>query len=100
MLSGAGTRVYGRRFAPTGTRVVYLSATDSGASKEVTACKARLGAEGQVSTDKYPHVAYAFAVVLKRALNLSTLGSSQAVDVVRTTCLDKEDLTASMELAL
>ncbi len=86
-------------FAPTGTRAVYLSVTDSGASKEVTARKARLGGVGQISTDKYPRVVYAVAVVLKKALNLSTLGSSQAVEAVRTACLDKDDLTASMELA-
>jgi RES domain-containing protein len=33
VLSGAGTRAYGGRFAPTGTRAVYLSATDSGRAK-------------------------------------------------------------------
>jgi len=37
VLSGAGARAYGGRFAPVGTRAVYLSVTDSGASKEVTA---------------------------------------------------------------
>lgn len=99
VLSGAGARAYGGRFAPIGTRAVYLSVTDSGASKEVTARKSRLGGVGQISTDKYPRVVYAVAVDLKKALNLTTLGSSQAADAVKTACLNKDDLSASMELA-
>jgi hypothetical protein len=59
-------------------RAVYLSETDSGASKEITARRARLGRAAQISTDKYPRVVYAVAVNLKRALDLSALGSSQA----------------------
>ena len=43
VLSGAEVRAYGGRFGPLGTRAVYLSATDVGASKEVTARKSRLG---------------------------------------------------------
>ena len=73
--------------------------TDSGASKEVTARKSRLGGVGQISIDKYPRVVYAVAVDLKKALDLSTLGSSQAAEAVRTACFDKDDLTPSMELA-
>jgi len=99
VLSGAGTRAYGGRFAPIGTRAVYLSVTDSGASKEVTARKSRLGGVGQISINKYPRVVYAVTVDLKKALDLSTLGSSQAAEAVRTACFDKHDLTPSMELA-
>ena len=99
VLSGAGTRAHGGRFVPAGTRAVYLSATDSGASKEVTARKARLGGVGQISTDKYPRVVYAVAVDLKKTLNLATLRSSQAAEAVREACFDKDDLSASMELA-
>jgi RES domain-containing protein len=99
VLSGAGTRAHGGRFAAVGIRAVYLSATDSGASKEVTARKARLGGAAQISTDKYPRVVYAVAVNLKRALNLSALGSSQAGEAVRLACLNKADLTPSMELS-
>jgi RES domain-containing protein len=91
VLSGAGTRAHGGRFAPTGTRAVYLSATDSGASKEVTARKACLGGVGQISTDKYPRVVYAVAVDLKKTPNLATLGSSQAAKAVREACLDKDE---------
>ncbi len=98
VLSGAGARAYGGRFAPIGTRAVYLSATDSGASKEVTARKSRLGGAGQISIDKYPRVVYAVAVDLKKTLSLSTLGSSQVEEAVRIACLDKDDLTPSMEL--
>ena len=99
VLSGTGTRVHGGRFAAVGIRAVYLSATDSGASKEITARKARLGGAAQINTDKYPRVVYAVAVNLKRALDLSALESSQAGEAVRLACLNKADLTASMELS-
>jgi len=99
VLSGAGARANGGRFAPIGTRAVYLSATDAGASKEVTARKSRLGGIGQISIDKYPRIVYAVVVDLKKALNLSSLGSSQTVEAVRAACLDKDDLRPSMELA-
>ena len=99
VLSGAGARAYGGRFAPIGTRAVYLSTTDAGASKEVTARRSRLGGVGQISVEKYPRVVYAVAVDLKRALDLSTLGSSQVAEALRATCLDKNDLRPSMELA-
>jgi RES domain-containing protein len=99
VLSGAGTRAHGGRFAAVGTRAVYLSTTDSGASAEVTARKARLGGAGQINTDKYPRVVYAVAVDLKKTLDLSRLGSSQAAQALRTACLDMDDLSTSMELA-
>ena len=99
VLSGAGARAYGGRFAPIGTRAVYLSATDAGASKEVTARKSRLGGVGQISVEKYPRVVYAVTVDLKKSLNLSTLGSSQVAEAIRAACLDKDDLTTSMALA-
>jgi len=99
VLSGAGTRAHGGRFAAVGTRAVYLSATDSGASKEVTARKARLGGAAQITTDKYPRVVYAVDVNLKRTLDLSALGSSQTAEAVRMACLAENDLAASMNLA-
>ena len=99
VLSGAGARTYGGRFAPIGTRAVYLSTTDAGASKEVTVRKSRLGGVGQISVEKYPRVVYAVAVDLKKSLNLSTLGSSQVAEAIRAACLDKDDLTTSMALA-
>jgi len=99
VLSGAGTRKYGGRFAPVGTRAVYLSATDSGASKEVTARKARLGGVAQINTDRYPRVVYAVVVDLKKVLDLSDLGLSQTGEALRTACLAKNDLGPSMDLA-
>jgi hypothetical protein len=68
-------------------------------SKEVTARKARLGGAAQISTDKYPRVVYAVTVNLKRVLDLSALGASQAGEAVRLACLNKTDLTASTELS-
>jgi RES domain-containing protein len=56
VLSGAGTRAHRGRFAAVGIRAVYLSATESGASKEVTARKARFAGAAQISNDKYPRV--------------------------------------------
>jgi RES domain-containing protein len=99
VLSGAGTQKYGGRFASVGTRAIYLSATDSGASKEVTARKVRLGGAAQISTDKYPRVVYAVAVDLKKVLNLSALGSTVAGLSLRKDSLAKNDLNASMDLA-
>lgn len=99
VLSGSGTKKYGGRFAAVGTRAVYLSATDSGASKEVTARKARLGGAAQISTEKYPRVVYAVAVDLKKTLDLSALGASQAGQDVMSACLNENDLSPSMDLA-
>jgi RES domain-containing protein len=99
VLRGAGTRTHGGRFAAVGTRAVYLSATDSGASKEVTARKARLGGAAQISTEKYPRVVYAVEVNLKRTLDLSALGFSQTANAIRAASLAKNDLAASMDLA-
>lgn len=42
---------------------------------------------------------YAVAVDLKKALELSALGSSRAPEAVRATCLEKNDLRPSMDLA-
>ena len=99
VLSGAGTQAYGGRFAPVGTRAVYLSATDSGASKEVTARKARLGGAAQISTSQYPRVVYAVAVNLDRSLDLAGWSSSDPGKAIASACLSIDDLTASMDLA-
>jgi RES domain-containing protein len=99
VLSGAGTKKYGGRFAPMGIRAVYLSATDSGASKEVTARKSRLGGTAQISTAKYPRVVYAVALDLQKTLDLSDLGISLAGEAVVKTCLALDSLDPSMDLA-
>jgi RES domain-containing protein len=99
VLSGVGTRKCGGRFAPKGIRAVYLSATDSGASKEVTARKSRLGGTAQISTGKYPRVVYAVAVDLQKTLDLSDLGILRGGEAVVKTCLTLNDLEPSMDLA-
>ena len=99
VLSGAGTQAYGGRFAGIGTRAVYLSATDSGASKEVTARKARLGGTAQINTSKYPRVVYAVAVNLDRALDLADWSLSDPGKTIASACLSIDDLTTSMAFA-
>ncbi len=99
VLSGAGTQAYGGRFAVVGTRAVYLSATDSGAGKEVTARKARLGGAAQISTSKYPRIVFAVAVSLDRSLDLSALSSSEPGKAIVSACLSIDDLNASMALS-
>jgi hypothetical protein len=89
----------GGRFAPNGIRAFYFSTTDSGASKEVTARKSRLGGTAQISTGKYPRVVYAVAVDLQKTLNLSDLGISQAGKAVVKTCLALDSLEPSTDLA-
>ncbi|WP_432756539.1 RES domain-containing protein [Alloacidobacterium dinghuense] len=68
VLSGAGAKKYGGRFAPLGTRAVYLS--DAGASGEVLARKLRLGGQAQISLEKYPRIVFAVIVSLSRLVDL------------------------------
>jgi RES domain-containing protein len=99
VISGAGTQTYGGRFASVGTKAVYLSITDSGASKEVTARKARLGGASQITLSKYPRVVYAVSVKLKRVLDLTAVHASPVLESLRKQCLAPNDLAVSMELA-
>jgi RES domain-containing protein len=99
VLSGAGTQANGGRFASVGTKAVYLSATDSGASKEVTARKARLGGAAQITIAKYPRVVYAVSVKLERVLDLTTVPVSAVLKALRKKCLSANELMPSMELA-
>lgn len=99
VLNGKGTAASGGRFAAVGMRAVYLSTTDSGASKETTARKSRLGGSAQINTAKYPRIVFAVAIKLDRVLRLNDLGSSGAGGVVKDACLNKDDLAASMEIA-
>ena len=98
VLSGKGTASKGGRFAAKGMRAVYLSATDSGASKETTERKKRLGGEALINTEKYPRIVYAIAVNLDRVLRLNDLASSEGT-AIRDLCLNEDDLAASMEVA-
>ena len=99
VLSGEGAASKGGRFAAKGMRAVYLSATDSGASKETTERKKRLGGGALINTAKYPRIVYAVAVKLDRVLRLDGLASSTEGDAIQELCLDEDDLAASMEVA-
>ncbi|ADW68512.1 RES family NAD+ phosphorylase [Granulicella tundricola] len=99
VLSGEGTVASGGRFAAVGVRAVYLSTTDTGASKETTARKSRLGGSALISTAKYPRVVFAVTARLERVLRLESLGSSGPGGDVRKACLDESDLTASVYVA-
>ncbi|HWZ44080.1 MAG TPA: RES family NAD+ phosphorylase [Candidatus Saccharimonadales bacterium] len=70
VLNGRGTELYGGRFAPVGTKGVYLADSDVGASAEVLARKSRLGNASQISLDKYPRVVFALDVELDRVVSL------------------------------
>jgi len=99
VLSGQGTVKNGGRFAAVGFRAVYLSTTDTGASKETTARKSRLGGSAQISTMKYPRIVFAVATKLGRILRLDDLESSGPGRDVSQACLDENDLTASVDIA-
>jgi hypothetical protein len=75
-----------------------LSATDNGASKEVTARKTRLGGAAQITIAKYPRVVYAVSVKLERVLDLSGLPSSPILAAPQATWLRENDLAPSMDL--
>jgi RES domain-containing protein len=71
VLSGLGTASVGGRFAPLGTKAVYLNATDSGTGTELLARKSRLGGASQITLDKYPRIVFGVEVNLERVLDLS-----------------------------
>lgn len=99
VLSGEGTAASGGRFAAAGLRAVYLSTTDSGATKETTERKSRLGGSAQISLEKYPRIVYAVGVKLQRVVRLNDLGISAPGGAVRNSCLDKDDLARSIDMA-
>jgi RES domain-containing protein len=99
VLSGEGTAAYGGRFAAVGIRAVYLSTTDSGATKETTERKSRLGGSAQISTANYPRIVYAVEVKLQHVVRLNDLGISGPGAAVKDACLDKNDLAPSMDIA-
>ena len=99
VLSGEGTVASGGRFAAAGVRAVYLSTTDTGASKETTARKSRLGGAALISTTKYPRIVFAVITKLQRVVRLEDLGTSDPGDDVRKACLEENDLAASVHVA-
>ena len=99
VLSGEGAVAIGGRFAAVGVRAVYLSTTDTGASKETTARKSRLGGAALISSAKYPRIVFAVTAKLQRVLRLDDLRTSSPGDDVRKACLDENDLAASVDVA-
>ena len=98
VLSGAGARKYGGRFVPVGTRAVYLSESDAGASGEVLARKLRLGGQAQISLEKYPRVVFAVAVSLSRVVDLKRNPRLRSAASLRQSCFTPDDLSISMEV--
>lgn len=98
VLSGAGARKYGGRFVPVGTRAVYLSESDAGASGEVLTRKLRLGGQAQISLEKYPRVVFAVAVSLSRVVDLKRNPRLRSAASLRQSCFTPDDLSVSMEV--
>jgi len=94
ILSGRGTELYGGRFAPAGTKGVYLADSDAGASAEVLARKKRLGGTSQISLDKYPRVVFAVYVELEHVVSLTRKPRNLALAGIRNASL-AEDLSYS-----
>ena len=99
VLSGQGTVTSGGRFAALGVRAVYLSTTDTGASKETIARKSRLGGVALISATKYPRIVFAVITKLQRVVRLDQLGTSGPGGDVRRACLNEDDLAASVDVA-
>ena len=97
VLSGEGTALYGGRFAPPGTRAVFLSATDQVATAEVAGRKSRLGS-GAISVDKYPRIVFGVEVSLDRVLTLGKRSLPKVLHGLIEPWLDKDSRSASMDL--
>jgi RES domain-containing protein len=97
VLNGRGTQLYGHRFAPVGTRGVYLADSDAGASAEVLARKKRLGGASQISLDKYPRVVFAVDVELERVVSLVRKSRNSALAAIHNACL-ANDLSYSQNV--
>lgn len=98
VLSGRGAALYGGRFASVGTRAVFLSESDGGASGEVLARKQRLGGNAQISLDKYPRIVFGVSVSLECVLDFTKTKLPLDLLAVRQKCLAPDDLAHSMEL--
>jgi RES domain-containing protein len=99
VLNGLGTAAIGGRFAPVGTRAVYLSATDSGTGTELLARKARLGGSSQITLDKYPRIVFGVEVQVDRAVDLSTAPTPVGLAELLNRCLTPDAHETSMEVA-
>ncbi|MFZ0899095.1 MAG: RES family NAD+ phosphorylase [Candidatus Sulfotelmatobacter sp.] len=98
VISGEGTKAKGGRFAPKGTRAVYASLDEETATREVTARKARLGGEAQISLKDYPRLTYIVSVGAKRCLDLRKAGDDAVLKQTLKAALDPDDVAASQEV--
>lgn len=99
VLNGLGTAAVGGRFAPLGTKAVYLNATDPGTGTELLARKSRLGGASQVTLDKYPRIVFGVEVNLDHALDLSMDSIPDALKNLVDRALSPDSLEDSMEFA-
>lgn len=97
ILNGRGTELHGGRFAPVGTKGVYLADSDAGASAEVLARKKRLGGASQITLDKYPRVVFAVDVELERVVSLARKPRNPALAAIRNASFD-DDLSYSQDV--
>jgi RES domain-containing protein len=97
ILNGRGTELFGGRFAPIGTKGVYLADSDAGASSEVLARKKRLGGVSQISLDKYPRIIFAVDVELERVVSLVQKARNPDLASIRANSLD-DDLSYSQDV--
>ena len=98
VLNGQGTAMHGGRFAPQGTRAVYLSATDQVATAEVTGRKSRLGGSALITVDKYPRIVFGVEVSLDRVLEFGRRSMPKILQAFIAPCLDEDSHEASMDL--
>jgi hypothetical protein len=99
VLTGAGAQTHAGRFVPC-RRPRGLSVGDRlGGEQRGHSTQVATRWVGSDQHGKYPRVVHTVALDLQKVLSLSTLGSTQEAGAVRTACLDKDDLSTSMELA-
>jgi RES domain len=85
VISGAGTRLKGGRFAPKGTRAVYASLDEDTATREVTARKTRLGGKAQIALKDYPRLTYIISINAKTCVDFRNIGNNAVLkDAVRS----------------
>lgn len=99
VLSGMGTASIGGRFAPVGTKAVYLNATDAGTGTELLARKSRLGGTAQITVDKYPRIIFGVEVNLERALDLTVGAIPRDLSDLVTRALSRDTLADSIDFA-
>ena len=98
VISGAGTRLKGGRFAPKGTRAVYASIDEDTATREVTARKTRLGGKAQIALKDYPRLTYIISINAKTCVDFRNIGNNAVLKDVLAAASDLDDLGPSQEV--